>query len=89
MIDRLERRLPHEIVWEYDLDVDDLRQHIQDKDSTQRVWAMGRVLKYASWEDIRRLLSVDDIEEALPLVDLPEKKRGMLERAVEVWRYGK
>jgi len=44
------------------------------------------VLKYAEWADIRRLLSVEDIDETLPQVDLPEKKRRMLERAVRVWR---
>jgi len=41
------------------------------------------------WEDIKRLLTVEDIEEALPQIDLPEKKRKMLEKALRVWRYGK
>ena len=53
------------------------------------MWAISRVLKYASRKDVRRLLTVDDIEEALPHIDLPEKKRKMLEKALEVWRYGK
>jgi hypothetical protein len=88
VVSRLERRIPREIVWEYDMDVDDLRRHIEDKDSAQRIWAIGRVLKYATWEDVRRLLTVEDIEEALPLIDLPEKRRRMLEKAVEVWRRG-
>jgi len=52
------------------------------------MWALGRVLKYAAWEDIKRLLTVEDIEEALPQVDLPEKKRKMLEKATKVWRHG-
>jgi hypothetical protein len=53
------------------------------------MWAIGRVLKYAKWEDVKRLLTVEDIEEALPYIDLPEKKRKMLEKAIEVWRYAK
>ena len=84
----LERRIPHEIVWEYDIDVDELRESIHDKGSAQRMWAIGRVLKYAAWEDIKRFLTVEDIEEALPQVDLPEKKRKVLERAIKVWRHG-
>ena len=89
VLSRLEREVPRQIVWEYDIDVDELRGHIRDKNSTQRLWAIGRVLKYATWEDIRRLLTVEDIEDALPYTDLPEKKRKVLERALEIWRYGK
>jgi hypothetical protein len=85
----LEREIPRQIVWEYDLNMDGLRGHIRDKNSTQRLWAIGRVLKYATWEDIRRLLTVEDIEDALPYTDLPEQRRKMLERALEIWRYGK
>lgn len=89
VIGRLGKEVSHRMVWEYDMDVEDLRHHIRDKGSAQRIWAIGRVLKYAAWEDIRRLLTAEDIEEALPHVDLPEKKRKMLEKAVEVWRHGK
>jgi hypothetical protein len=89
VLSRLEREVPRQIVWEYDIDVDDLRVHIRDKNSTQRLWAIGRVLKYAAWEDIRRLLTVEDIEEALPYTDLPEQRRKTLEKALEIWRYGK
>ncbi len=88
VISRLEREIPRQIVWDYDMNVEELRQHIRDKGSTQRIWAIGRVLKYAKWEDLRRLLAVEDIEDALPQVDLPEKKRRMLETLVKVWRHG-
>jgi hypothetical protein len=89
VMSRLEGEISQQIIWEYDEDVNDLRRYIQDKTSSQRLWAIGRVLKYAKWEDVKRLLTVEDIEQALPLIDLPEKKRKMLERATEVWRYGK
>jgi hypothetical protein len=89
VVRRLEGEISRRMIWEYDEDVNDLRRYIQDKGSAQRMWAIGRVLKYARWEDIRRLLTVEDIEEALPHIDLPEKKRKMLEKALEVWRYGK
>jgi hypothetical protein len=86
VLSRLEREVPRQTVWEYDIDVDDLRVYIRDKNSTQRLWAIGRVLKYATWEDLRRLLTVEDIEEALPYTDLPEQRRKTLEKALEIWR---
>ncbi|MGE0823037.1 MAG: hypothetical protein AB7G75_30500 [Candidatus Binatia bacterium] len=69
------------------MDIDDLRHHVQDKDSPQRLWAIRRILKYAQWEDMKRLLTVEDIAEALPHVDLPDKRRKMLTTAVRVWQY--
>jgi hypothetical protein len=88
MVERLGHDITSQIVWEYDMDVNHLALHIKDKDSEKRLWAIGRVLKFAKWEDIRRLLTVDDIEYALTQVDLPEKRRTMLEQALPVWRHG-
>jgi len=86
--DRLQREATRQVVWDYDEDLNDLRRHIQNKDSPERIWAIGRVLKYAEWEDLRTLLTIEDIEEVLPQTDLPPKKRKALERALEVWRGG-
>ena len=86
---RLKEEVTSRVVWEYDLDVNDLNSYIKDKNSPQRLWAIGRVLKYASWKDVRRLLTPEDIAEALPQVDLPDKKRKALERALEVWLHEK
>ena len=78
------------VIWEYDEDANDLRRYIEieDKTSPERIWAISRVLKYADWKDIRRMLTVEDIEDVLPQVDLPERKRKALEKALEVWRLG-
>jgi len=84
----LESDVNRTIVWEYDRDVNDLRRSIEDKDSPERIWAIGRVLKFSDLRDIRRLLTVEDIAEVLPQVDLPDKKRKALERALEVWQGG-
>lgn len=85
LIDRFKQESARQAVWEYDLNVNDLRRYIEDKKSPQRTWAIGRVLKYASLKDIQRLLNIEDIAEVLPQVDLPDKKRRTLERALEVW----
>jgi hypothetical protein len=84
----LESDVNRNIVWEYDRDVNDLRRSIQDQDSPERIWAIGRVLKFSDLKDIRRLLTVEDIAQVLPQVDLPDKKRKALEKALEVWQGG-
>jgi hypothetical protein len=88
MADRLRQEISHQVVWEYDRDVNELRRHIDDKDSPERIWAIGRVLRYGNPEDWKKLLSVEDIQEALPQIDLPEKKRKIIERALKVWING-
>jgi len=90
ILSRLEGESAQHVIWEYDEDANDLRRYIEceDKNSPERIWAIARVLKYADWKDIRRMLTVEDIEVALPQVDLPERKRKALEKALEVWRVG-
>lgn len=85
MAERLQQQISHHVVWEYDRDVDDLRRYIDDKDAPERIWAIGRVLKYGDPKDWKELLSVEDIREALPQIDLPEKKRRVIETALKVW----
>ncbi|MBI4249588.1 MAG: hypothetical protein HY611_08800 [Elusimicrobia bacterium] len=86
---RVEERIGQHVVWEYDDDIDGLMRHVSDKDSTQRIWAIGRILKYASLNEVRKLLKVEDIEEALPNVDLPDERRRMFEAALPVWKNGR
>jgi hypothetical protein len=85
--DRLSDQTAKEIIWEYDLNIDDVCGFIRDRNSPQRMWALSRVLKYAKMEDIRRLLTIEDIEEALPVVDLPQKRRKALQQALPIWRH--
>lgn len=75
------------LVWEYDREVNDLKRYIQGEDVEQKRWAVGRILRYAEWSDVRKLLSLDDIEEALPHIDLPERRRTMIERLLPTWKH--
>lgn len=90
ILSRLGEEIAQHAIWEYDEDANDLRRYIEieDKTSPERIWAISRVLKYADWKDVRRMLTVGDIEDVLPQVDLPERKRKALEKALEVWRSG-
>lgn len=75
------------LVWEYDRDINDLKRYIRGDDADQKRWAIGRILKYAEWPDVRKLLSVEDIEETLPYITLPEPKRRMIERLLPIWKH--
>ncbi|MGH7771051.1 MAG: hypothetical protein ACREQA_02295 [Candidatus Binatia bacterium] len=77
------------LVWEYDREVNDLKRYIHGDDVTQRIWAIGRILKYAQWSDVRKLLTVEEIEEALPHINLPAPRRTMIERLLPTWKHGK
>ena len=90
VIGRMESEIAQHVIWEYDEDANSLRRYIdvEDKISPERIWAIARVLKYADWKDVKRMLTVEDIEETLPQIDLPERKRKALEKALEVWRSG-
>jgi len=83
--------LGHEIrtnlVWEYDLEVNDLKRYIRGENLDQKRWAIGRILKYAQWSDVRKLLTVDEIEEALPYIALPEPRRTIIERLLPTWKH--
>lgn len=82
----LKNEMGAEAIWDYDLDARDLKRFVDDPKAPERLWAIGRILKYAKWEDVQKLLSVKDIEDALPLIDLPESHRRALESAVQSWK---
>ena len=75
------------LVWEYDREVNDLKRYIYGDDVDQRRWAIGRILKYAQWSDVRKLLTVEEIEEALPFLTLPEPRRTMIGRLLPTWKH--
>jgi hypothetical protein len=75
------------LIWEYDREVNDVQRYLQGEDIEQKRWAIARVLKYAQWSDVRKLLTVDDIEEALPHITLPEPRRTMIERLLPTWKH--
>jgi len=81
----LSREAGNESIWEYDLDARDLERFIEDRNAPERLWAISRVLKHAKWDDVQKLLTPEDIKEALPLIDMPEPQKKALETAVEYW----
>ncbi|MBI2840138.1 MAG: hypothetical protein HYX75_17620 [Acidobacteria bacterium] len=87
-MERAEDGIGRGIVWDYNEDIDDLVRYVRDSTSPQRIWAIGRILKNCRFEEIRKLLRVEDIEDALPSVDISLDRRRALEAALPIWKYG-
>lgn len=73
---REERDDQEEWIWDYRIRRAELEEMVHSPDSPQRLWAIGRLLKYAPPERVRELLTPEDILEALPkLTELDERTR--------------
>ena len=56
-------------VWDYDLDEGDFKALLEGRKTVSRLdrnWAAVRLLEYASYPEIRRLLSLRDLVEGWP-----------------------
>ena len=63
----IKKRLPY--VWDYDLDEDEFRAILAGRISKGRLnqdWAAGRLLEYASYDEILRLLPMSEIVAGWP-----------------------
>jgi len=49
--------------WDYDIDEDQVRAILRGKNTTEKIWAMSRILQYARWDDIWHYLSLKDVQE--------------------------
>ena len=81
-VEREELSDKEEFLWEYDVTRPELLRMLQDRQSPDRLWAIRRILLHARPEEAIRLLTVDEIREVLPDVDLPEWTRRIWEAYV-------
>jgi len=77
-----------EFIWDYDVRRPELVDILKRKDSPERLWAIGRILRYAPRKEALELLTLDDIREALPQVDLPDQQRKLWEAYLAHWSRG-
>jgi len=87
-VGREDLRDKEEFLWEYDVSRPELLRMLQDSQSPDRLWAIRRILLHAQPEEAIRLLTVDEIREALPDLDLPDRTRRIWEAYVAHWSHG-
>lgn len=74
-----------DVLWEYDLPRADFARILEDRTSPDRRWAVERILRESSWEEARQFVTLEDLREVLPGLDLPHRKKKALERALATW----
>ena len=84
---REERRDQEDFLWDYDVGRPELMEMLQNKQSPDRLWAIQRILLHAPREEAIRLLTVSEIQEALPHVELPDRVRRIWEAYVAHWSH--
>lgn len=51
--------------WDYNIGEEGLRHILRHGTSTEKAWAITRILEYAKWDDIWHYLTLSDIRENL------------------------
>jgi hypothetical protein len=87
-VKREERRDQEDFLWDYDVKRPELLEMLQNRQSPDRLWAIQRILLHAPREEAIRLLTVSEIQETLPHVELPDRVRKIWEAYVAHWSQG-
>lgn len=81
-----QREDQEEWIWDYRIRRSELEGMLQQKDSPERLWAIGRLLKDAPPMRVLELLAPEEILDALPKVrDLDERTRRTWEGYARLW----
>lgn len=81
-----EREDQEEWIWDYRIRRSELEEMVRQKDSPERLWAIGRLLKDAPRERVRELLTPAEILDALPKIqNIDEGTRQMWEAYAKHW----
>ena len=79
-------RAERELISEIDEDVNDLRRVVEDPAAPERLWAIKTLLRHARVDEIRKLLSKDELLTILPKLQLPENELEEIRSKIEDWR---
>jgi len=47
--------------WDYDYTEDDIRNILKGEGSYIKAWAVGRIVEYGTWKDIKNFLKPEDV----------------------------
>lgn len=84
--ERRQRAEREDWIWDYRIRRSELEAMVKQKDSPERLWAIGRLLKDAPKERVLELLTPEEILDALPKIqNLDERTRRMWEGWARHW----
>lgn len=74
-------------LWDYNLDENQIRTILQADNDTEKKWLIGRILTHARFEDVWKYLTIKDILNIFPRLQLSPKTKQAWQRALSVWGY--
>ena len=72
-------------IWDYDLTEADLRAILRGVDEAQKAWLVARLLESARYEDIWQYISLAELRDIFPTLQLKPQVRAAWEFALLVW----
>lgn len=70
-------------IWDYDYTEDEIRNILKGEDSYIKAWAVGRIIDYGTWNDIKKFLKPEDVLSSLPQI---EKDGLATPESIRLWR---
>jgi uncharacterized protein (DUF433 family) len=72
-------------IWDYDLTEADVRAIMRGDDEEQKAWLAARLLESARYEDIWQYISLAELYNIFPKLQLKPQVRAAWEFALSVW----
>ena len=73
-------------LWDYDLTEADVARILGSNNMTEKSWITTRILESAKYEDIWRYLSLKDVKEIYPYLNLKRPIKDAWDYALSVWK---
>lgn len=74
-------------LWDYDLTGKQVREILAGKNETEKIWMTGRILSSAHFKDVWRYLSIKDILNIFPKLQVRPEVKDNWQQALTVWGY--
>jgi hypothetical protein len=72
-------------IWDYDLTDTDVRAILKGNDEEQKAWLVSRLLESARYEDVWDYITLAELREIFPKLQLKPQVRSAWEFALRVW----
>lgn len=72
-------------IWDYDLTDTDIRAILRGNDEEQKAWLTARLLESARYEDIWNYISLAELRDIFPKLQLKPQVRCAWEFALAMW----
>jgi hypothetical protein len=72
-------------LWDYNLSNADVRRILHGENETEKIWMMSRILESARYEDVWKYMTLAELRQTFPKLQLKPQVRDVWAFALEVW----